>query len=93
MAERYQELITDLGMEISMSKSYVSRGIAEFAKSLFLNGANLKPFSWEILMMKPQHFLPDTQLLLEELSERNIWVPLSNYIEALFPSMSAGLAE
>jgi hypothetical protein len=43
-ADCYQVIMKDLGIEINLSKSLISRaGVAEFAKRLFWNGKDLSP--------------------------------------------------
>jgi hypothetical protein len=70
VAENYKELIASLGMPFSPSKSFEAVGLAEFAKSLFYHGEDLKPFPLALLQFRKNTMCTDAQALVKELSHR-----------------------
>lgn len=45
VASRYKWIMTELGVAISLAKSYESHNVVEFAKSLFVDGTDVSPLS------------------------------------------------
>jgi len=80
VAENYKEIITCLGMPFSPSKSFEAAGTAEFAKSLFRNGKNLKPFPLALLTFRKNTLCTDAQALIKELSERNFSIDFTDFL-------------
>lgn len=65
MALKYHELITRaLGIGISKEKSLVGTGVAEFAKSVFLNGRMVSSVPLNALVFRPDTYLGDATSLL-----------------------------
>lgn len=52
MAERYKTLLDELGVQISVSKSFEERGLAEFAKSYFSYGRDFTPLPAACLALR-----------------------------------------
>jgi hypothetical protein len=84
VAKTYKELIASLGMPYSPSKSFEGRGVAEFAKSLFLRGEDLKPFPLPLLQFRKNTLYTDAQSLVKELSIRGLSIDISHFL-ALYP--------
>lgn len=84
VAENYKEIISSLGMPYSPSKSFESVGRAEFAKSLFRNGKDLKPFPLALLQFRKNTVYTDAQALLKELSLRSFSIDIPDLL-VLYP--------
>jgi hypothetical protein len=84
VAETYKELIACLGMPYSPSKSFEAVGLAEFAKSLFRHGEDLKPFPIALLQFRKNTMCTDAQALIKELSLRGFSIDFSDFLR-LFP--------
>jgi len=84
VAKTYKELIASLGMPYSPSKSFEGEGVAEFAKSLFLKGEDLKPFPLPLLQFRKNTLYTDAQSLVKELSTRGLSIDISHFL-ALYP--------
>jgi hypothetical protein len=84
VAQTYKELISCLGMPYSPNKSFEAVGLAEFAKSLFRHGKDLKPFPLALLVFRKNTVCSDAQALLKELSLRGFSIELSDFL-LLFP--------
>jgi len=84
VAESYKELIGVLGMPFSPSKSFEAVGVAEFAKSLFRHGEDLKPFPLALLQYRKNTMCTDAQALLKELSFRGYSIDISDLLR-LYP--------
>lgn len=80
VAEIYKDLISSLGMPWSPSKSFEGVGVAEFAKSLFRDGKNLKPFPLLLFLFRKNTMLTDAQALLKEISERRFSIDISQFL-------------
>lgn len=50
VARKYLNLLDDLGVEVSKTKSFQEGGLAEFAKAYYRLGEDLKPFSASVLI-------------------------------------------
>lgn len=70
VAETYLDIIASLGMPYSPDKSIMGVGLAEFAKSLFRHGEDLKPFPLALLSFRVNTYMSDTIALVGELSKR-----------------------
>jgi hypothetical protein len=55
----------------------------EFAKSLFVDGTDVSPLSWEILRLKKRHYFADCSILLQQFTARDIEVSLRTFVEAV----------
>jgi len=80
VAETYKELIASLGMPYSPSKSFEAVGLAEFAKSLFRHGEDLKPFPLALLQFRKNTMLTDAQALVKEISQRGFSIDISEFL-------------
>jgi len=80
VAENYKELISFFGMDWSPSKSFESVGLAEFAKSLFRHGEDLKPFPLALLVYRNNTFVSDVLALVKELSERKLRISFADLL-------------
>jgi len=84
VALAYQKLMGLLGVTLSPHKSIVATtGVAEFAKSLYLNGTMVSAIPPQLLQMRSDYFLQDCVILLKHLTERGIKVPLGVYLDAV----------
>jgi len=81
VAETYKEIIASLGMPYSPNKSFEAVGVAEFAKSLFFHGEDLKPFPLALLSFRKNTMCTDAQALLKELSTRGYSIDISDFLE------------
>jgi hypothetical protein len=85
VAESYLELIDCLGMKFSPDKTYISYGVAEFAKSLFRYGEDLTPFPIALLVFNKNTIVSNTLAIITECVR--IGLPIaSSDILGLFPS-------
>lgn len=84
VAENYKEVIKSLGIDYSPSKSFEACGVAEFAKSLFFHGEDLKPFPLALLAFRKNTMCTDAQALIKELSLRGYSIDFSDFI-SLYP--------
>jgi hypothetical protein len=82
LAEKYKQVITDLGMDFSPLKTHESKTLFEFAKRLFYKGVEVTPFPVSALKESQKRFYLLVNLLCEEV-ERG-WVPLKDIPEAIF---------
>jgi len=84
VAETYLELISYLGMEYSPDKTYIVRGAAEFAKSLFKQGEDLTPFPLALLRFDKNTLVSSTLAIMHECSKRKLRLRSSALLN-LFP--------
>lgn len=84
VAETYKVLIASLGMPYSPSKSFEAVGLAEFAKSLFRHGEDLKPFPLALLIFRKNTMCTDAQALVRELSHRGFSIDFPDLLR-LYP--------
>lgn len=82
VAREYKKIISNLGVSISLHKSYESSSTSEFAKSIFVDGFDVSPFSWEILFLRRDYYFQDASILLQDLYNRNIKVPLDIFVDS-----------
>jgi len=80
VAKSYKEIIACLGMPYSPNKSFEAVGRAEFAKSLFRHGENLKPFPLALLQYRTNTVYTDAQALIKELSIRRLSIDFSDFL-------------
>jgi len=66
VAEVYLDLIDCLGMKFSPDKTYISYGVAEFAKSLFRYGEDLTPFPVALLVFNKNTVVSNTIAIISE---------------------------
>jgi hypothetical protein len=72
VAEKYLELIKCLGMDFSPEKTYIARGVAEFAKSLFCQGEDLTPFPLALLRFNKNTLVSNTLAVIAECERINL---------------------
>jgi len=84
VASSYKEILTLLGIEISVGKSYRDYGLAEFAKGYYLNGHNLKPISPDLLLWNNLEGTGKLVGLIDELKFKSFLLSESD-IHSLFP--------
>jgi hypothetical protein len=84
VARSYKEILTLLGIEISVAKSYRDYGLAEFAKGYYRKGHNLKPISPDLLLWNNLEGTGKLVGLIEELKRKSFFLNESD-IHSLFP--------
>lgn len=84
VAEVYLDLISCLGMEYNPDKTYISRGVAEFAKSLFCQGVELTPIPLALLRFNKNTIVSNTLAIISELKRRNLPLRASTLV-GLYP--------
>lgn len=72
VAGEYLELIACLGMQYSPEKTYIAKGVAEFAKSLFCLGKDLTPFPLALLRFNRNTVVSNTLAIVTECKKRNL---------------------
>jgi len=73
LAKLYLEVMSQLGVDISHSKSHASAKLFEFAKRLILDGAEVTPFPISSLSESSSRFYLMVNLLLEESKKGWTW--------------------
>jgi hypothetical protein len=66
VAGEYLKIISYLGMDYSPEKTYIARGVAEFAKSLFCHGEELTPFPLALLRFNKNTLISNTLAIIAE---------------------------
>jgi hypothetical protein len=84
VAGEYLKLISYLGMDFSPEKTYISVGVAEFAKSLFCHGEDLTPFPLALLRFNINTLVSNTLAIITESKSRNLGLTLQR-LTGLFP--------
>jgi len=87
IAAQYAKIIKALGIEISMSKSFIMRHLAEFAKGWYLKGVDLKPLSPEWFTMDGRKSLSRVVELAEALSRKRHSIGGISLYRRLFPRL------
>jgi len=82
LANKYKQVLTDLGVDFSPLKTHESTKLYEFAKRLVLNGVEITPFPISALKETQKRFYLLVTLFREEM-ERG-WIPLKGIPEAIF---------
>jgi len=72
VAEVYLRVISYLGMEYSVDKTYIANGVAEFAKSLFCQGEDLTPFPLALFKFDKNTIVSNTLAIITECKKRNL---------------------
>jgi hypothetical protein len=72
VAGEYLVLIKCLGMDFSPEKTYIARGVAEFAKSLFCHGEDLTPFPLALLRFNKNTLVSNTLAVIAECKRINL---------------------
>lgn len=85
MAKAYLRAIELLGVSISLDKTITAVGRAEFAKSLFLYGKELKLISFSLLEYKWDSIVSDSLSLLSCLSRMKIRIRISDLLR-IYPA-------
>lgn len=82
---RYYRFIMTVLLDVSInrSKSYEGVGIAEFAKSLYVEGVDLKPLPVQSLLLEGSFYYADVQILLDELSNRKFFLSKAEFVDAV----------
>jgi hypothetical protein len=65
LADKYIEVMHELGLEISKPKTHVSPHFSEFAKRLIYKGEEITPFPLSALKQESRRYFSLTNLLLE----------------------------
>jgi hypothetical protein len=81
VAKAYKDIIAFFGMPWSPSKSFECVGRAEFAKSLFRHGEDLKPFPLSILLYRNDTCITDVCALVTELSNRRFRLKFADLVD------------
>jgi hypothetical protein len=82
VAREYRKIMSDLGVSISIPKSHVSKDFAEFGKALYLEGRDISPLSWSLIIPDKLYYFADSILLLKQLHERGVSLPFGKIPEA-----------
>eukprot|EP01083_Nonionella_stella_P032589 89203_1 len=85
VSEAYLKIISALGVEVSLEKSFISDSRAEFAKSLFRYGKDLTPFPVAELNFTNKTVSNNTLSILSWLKFRKLKLTLS-LLTGLFPA-------
>lgn len=85
VAQVYLQMLDHLGVKTSSSKSVIAVGVAEFAKSFFCYGKNLKPLSLTHWTYAWDSVVSDSIALVSELRERNIRASL-RLVLSIYPA-------
>jgi hypothetical protein len=80
VAESYLKIIHALGMDFSKDKTYISIGVAEFAKRLFREGEDLSPFPLALLRFNNNTLISNVLAIISVCKERRIPLHLSNLL-------------
>jgi hypothetical protein len=72
VAKIYMHIISCLGMEYSVDKTYIGFGVAEFAKSLFCQGEDLTPFPVALLLFRYNTVVSTVLAIMSECKSRNL---------------------
>jgi hypothetical protein len=83
-ADEYLKLISYLGMDYSVDKTYLGYGIAEFAKSLFCHGEDLTPFPVALLRFNQNTVVSNALAIIAECRRRNFTLTSATFL-GIFP--------
>jgi hypothetical protein len=83
-SNNYLRLISYLGVDYSVDKTYLTIGAAEFAKSLFREGKDLTPFSTANLVFRKNTIVSNVQAIMVECKRINLPLSAQTLLE-LFP--------
>jgi hypothetical protein len=83
LARQYQLLMTELGVDISISKSVVGVGVAEIAKRLLIKGQDISPVSWTLMELSNKQLL-FAPSLYHHLCDRGILQPKDPEVVEIF---------
>jgi hypothetical protein len=72
VAGEYLKFISYLGMDYSPEKTYISEGVAEFAKSLYCQGEDLTPFPLALLVFNKNTIVSNTLAIISECKRRKL---------------------
>jgi hypothetical protein len=84
VAEEYLRLISYLGMDYSPDKTYIAKGVAEFAKSLYCHGEELTPFPLALLRFNENTLVSNVLAILSECDRINLPITAQSLL-GLFP--------
>jgi len=84
VAGEYLRLIDYLGMKYSPEKTYISTGVAEFAKSLFCHGEDLSPFPIALLRFNRNTVVSNTLAVVAECKRAKLGLT-AQLLTGLFP--------
>lgn len=84
VAGEYLELIKYFGMQFSPEKTYIAKGVAEFAKSLFCHGEELTPFPLALLRFNENTVVSNTLAIITECKRINLSLTAQT-LTGLFP--------
>jgi hypothetical protein len=82
LAEKYQEIIHLIGMDIQMQKSHIGNSLFEFAKRLFTPMGEISPFSIKAVQEEAKSYFSFIELLHEHHLKN--WIPVTSTLDAAF---------
>lgn len=85
VALHYLDIMEALGVSISLSKSWIGKGIAEFAKSLYLNGVLTSSLPLGVLTLRRGYFTSDVALSIDACMDRNIELSWPQILKSFKP--------
>lgn len=86
-------LLTSLGVEVSIQKSFAEEGIAEFAKAYFVNGEDFKPLSPDLLIWSNLEGPAKVVAIAENLKQKTSYLFMTKaWIKSAFPRRQRLLA-
>jgi hypothetical protein len=81
LAQKYQEIINLIGMDIQLQKSHIGKSLFEFAKRLFTPNGEVSPFSIKAGLSESKSYFGFIELLNTNF-ERG-WTPVPSWREAV----------
>lgn len=87
LAEKYQEIISLIGMEIQTQKSHIGNSLFEFAKRLFTPYGEISPFSIKSVLSGSKSYFGFIELLNNH-SEKE-WCPVPSTLDAVLDFYSS----
>jgi hypothetical protein len=87
LAEKYQEIISLIGMDIQLQKSHIGNSLFEFAKRLFTPYGEITPFSIKAGLSETKSYFGFFELLNNQFEKG--WIPSINWLKAAFTFYSS----
>jgi hypothetical protein len=82
LAEKYQEIILSLGVDISYQKSHIGNSLFEFAKRIFIAEGEISPFSIKAGLKETKSYLSFFELI--QTYRDKDWIPVTSSLKAAF---------
>jgi len=82
LAQKYQELIHLIGMDIQLEKSHIGNSLFEFAKRIYTPYGEISPFSIKAGLSESKSYFGFIELL--SLSREKGWIPVTSVRDAVF---------